>query len=94
VLSIIGGLLGVAAGLALAYALTHLTDQRTVVSYPTAALALGISALVGILAVEVHDPHQASCRRRYRRSRTCRAQASPWRCLLTPPEANDASWPQ
>ena len=50
VLSVIGGLLGVAAGLALAYALPHLTDQRTVVSYPAAALALGISALVGILA--------------------------------------------
>jgi putative ABC transport system permease protein len=50
VLSVIGGLLGVAAGLAIAYALPHLTDQRTVVSYPAAALALGISALVGILA--------------------------------------------
>ena len=50
VLSVIGGLLGVAAGLALAYALPHLTDQRTVVSYPAAALALAISALVGILA--------------------------------------------
>jgi putative ABC transport system permease protein len=50
VLSVIGGLLGVAAGLALAYALPHLTDQRTVVSYPAAALALGISALVGIIA--------------------------------------------
>jgi putative ABC transport system permease protein len=50
VLSVIGGLLGVAAGLALAYALPHLTDQRTVVSYPAAAIALAISALVGILA--------------------------------------------
>jgi putative ABC transport system permease protein len=50
VLSVIGGLLGVAAGLALAYALPHLTDQRTVVSYPAAVLALGISALVGIIA--------------------------------------------
>jgi putative ABC transport system permease protein len=50
VLSIIGGLLGVAAGLAIAVALPHLTDQRTIISYPAAALALGISALVGILA--------------------------------------------
>jgi hypothetical protein len=40
-LSIIGGLLGVAAGLAVAVALPHLTDQRTIVSYPAAALALG-----------------------------------------------------
>jgi putative ABC transport system permease protein len=50
VLSIIGGLLGVAAGLGLAVALPHLTDQRTIISYPAAALALGISALVGIIA--------------------------------------------
>jgi putative ABC transport system permease protein len=50
VLSIIGGLLGVAAGLAIAVALPHLTDQRTIISYPAAALALGISALVGIVA--------------------------------------------
>jgi putative ABC transport system permease protein len=50
VLSVIGGLLGVAAGLATALALPHLSDQRTVISYPAAALALGISALVGIVA--------------------------------------------
>ncbi|HEX6676268.1 MAG TPA: ABC transporter permease [Actinomycetes bacterium] len=50
VLSVIGGLLGVAAGLATAYALPHLSEQRTIVSYPAAALALGISALVGIIA--------------------------------------------
>jgi putative ABC transport system permease protein len=50
VLSVIGGLLGVAAGLAMAVALPNLTDQRTIVSYPAALLALGISALVGILA--------------------------------------------
>ncbi len=50
VLSVLGGLLGVAAGLGLAYALPHLADQRTIVSYPAAALALGISALVGIVA--------------------------------------------
>jgi putative ABC transport system permease protein len=50
VLSVIGGLLGVAAGLATAYALPHLSAQRTIVSYPAAALALGISALVGIVA--------------------------------------------
>jgi putative ABC transport system permease protein len=49
-LSIIGGLLGVAAGLAVAVTLPHLTDQRTIVSYPAALLALGISALVGIVA--------------------------------------------
>jgi putative ABC transport system permease protein len=49
-LSIIGGLLGVAAGLAVAVTLPHLTDQRTIVSYPAAVLALGISALVGIVA--------------------------------------------
>jgi putative ABC transport system permease protein len=50
VLSVIGGLLGVAAGLATAFALPHLSDQRTIVSYPAAALALAISALVGIVA--------------------------------------------
>jgi putative ABC transport system permease protein len=50
VLSVAGGLLGVAAGLATALALPYLSDQRTVVSYPAAALALGISALVGIVA--------------------------------------------
>jgi putative ABC transport system permease protein len=49
-LSILGGLLGVVAGLGVALALPHLTAQRTVVSYPAAALALAISALVGILA--------------------------------------------
>jgi putative ABC transport system permease protein len=49
-LSIIGGLLGVVAGLAVAVTLPHLTDQRTIVSYPAAVLALGISALVGIVA--------------------------------------------
>jgi putative ABC transport system permease protein len=50
VLSLLGGLLGVAAGLGLAYALPHLADQRTIVSYPAGALALGISAVVGIIA--------------------------------------------
>jgi putative ABC transport system permease protein len=49
VLSLLGGLLGVAAGLAIAYALPHLAQQRTIVSYPAAALALCISALVGIV---------------------------------------------
>ena len=42
--------LGVAAGLATALALPHLSDQRTAISHPAAALALGISALVGIVA--------------------------------------------
>jgi putative ABC transport system permease protein len=50
VLSLLGGLLGVGAGLGLAYSLPHLAQQRTIVSYPAAALALGISALVGIVA--------------------------------------------
>jgi putative ABC transport system permease protein len=50
VLSLLGGLLGVAAGLALAYALPHLAEQRTIVSYPAAALALAIAAVVGIVA--------------------------------------------
>src|SRR6266542_1806406 len=50
VLSLLGGLLGVAAALGLAYALPHLADQRTIVSYPAGALALGISAVVGIIA--------------------------------------------
>jgi putative ABC transport system permease protein len=50
VLSLLGGLLGVAAGLGIAYALPHLAQQRTIVSYPAAALALGISAVVGIVA--------------------------------------------
>jgi putative ABC transport system permease protein len=50
VLSVLGGLLGVAVGLAVAYALPHLAQQRTIASYPAAALALGISALVGIVA--------------------------------------------
>jgi ABC-type antimicrobial peptide transport system permease subunit len=40
----------VAAGLGLAYALPHLSDQRTIVSYPAGALALIISAVVGIVA--------------------------------------------
>jgi putative ABC transport system permease protein len=50
VLSILGGLLGVAGGLGLTYALPHITGQRTIASYPAAALALAISALVGIIA--------------------------------------------
>jgi putative ABC transport system permease protein len=50
VLSLLGGLLGVAVGLGIAYALPHLAQQRTIVSYPAAALALGISAVVGIVA--------------------------------------------
>jgi putative ABC transport system permease protein len=50
VLSVIGGLLGIAAGLALAVALPNFTDQRTIISYPAAALALAISAVVGIIA--------------------------------------------
>jgi putative ABC transport system permease protein len=50
VLSVIGGLLGVAAGVAVAIALPHLSDQRTVISYPAALIALVISALVGIVA--------------------------------------------
>jgi putative ABC transport system permease protein len=50
VLSIIGGLLGVAAGLAVAVALPSFTDQRAIISYPAAMLALGISAVVGIVA--------------------------------------------
>jgi putative ABC transport system permease protein len=50
VLSLLGGLLGVAAGLGIAYALPYLAQQRTIVSYPAAALALGISAVVGTVA--------------------------------------------
>jgi putative ABC transport system permease protein len=50
VLSVLGGLLGVAAGLAVAVALPHLSQQRTIVSYPAAVQALAISAVVGIAA--------------------------------------------
>lgn len=50
VLSVLGGLLGVVGGLALSYSLPHITGQRTIASYPAAALALVISAMVGILA--------------------------------------------
>ena len=50
VLSIIGGLLGVAVGMAVAIVLPHVSDQRTVISYPAAAVALVVSALVGIAA--------------------------------------------
>jgi peptidoglycan hydrolase-like protein with peptidoglycan-binding domain len=53
VLSVLGGLLGMAAGLGLAYGLPHLTDQQTIVSYPAAALALAISALAAL------DPAEA-----------------------------------
>jgi putative ABC transport system permease protein len=49
-LSLIGGLLGVALGVATALALPHLTDQRTIISYPAAAIALAISGVVGIVA--------------------------------------------
>jgi putative ABC transport system permease protein len=50
VLSVLGGLLGVAAGVGLAVALPHLSSQRTVLSWPAAALALLISGLVGVVA--------------------------------------------
>jgi putative ABC transport system permease protein len=50
VLSFLGGVLGVAGGIALAWAFPHITGQRTIVFYPAAVLALGISALVGIVA--------------------------------------------
>jgi putative ABC transport system permease protein len=50
VLSLLGGMLGVALGLGLAQLLPHLTAQRTIVSYPAAVLALLTSGLVGILA--------------------------------------------
>jgi putative ABC transport system permease protein len=50
VLSVLGGLLGVAAGIGLAIALPHLSSQRTIVSWPAAGLALAISAVVGIVA--------------------------------------------
>jgi putative ABC transport system permease protein len=59
VLSIIGGLLGVAAGLAVAVALPSFTDQRAIISYPAAMLALGISAVVGIVA-GLGPAHQAA----------------------------------
>jgi len=50
VLSILGGLLGVAAGVGIALALPHITGQRTILSYPASGLALLVSALVGIVA--------------------------------------------
>jgi putative ABC transport system permease protein len=50
VLSLLGGLLGVALGLGLVQLLPHLTAQRTIVSYPAAVLALLTSGMVGILA--------------------------------------------
>ncbi len=50
VLSILGGLLGVAAGVGIALALPHVTGQRTITSYPAAGLSLIVAALVGIVA--------------------------------------------
>lgn len=50
VLSLLGGGLGVAGGLALAYALPHFAHQRTIVSYTAAVIALAASGVVGIVA--------------------------------------------
>jgi putative ABC transport system permease protein len=50
VLSLLGGLLGVAVGLGLAYLLPDLANTRTVVSYPAALLAIAASGAVGVVA--------------------------------------------
>ena len=50
VLSFLGGMLGAAGGLALAYGLPNLAHTRTIVSWPPAFIALAASALVGIVA--------------------------------------------
>ncbi len=50
VLSVLGGLLGVAAGIGIAVALPHVTGQRTIASYPAAGLSLLVAGLVGIVA--------------------------------------------
>jgi putative ABC transport system permease protein len=50
VLSLVGGLLGVAGGLAVAWALPKLAGQPTLVSWPAAGIAFAVSGLVGIVA--------------------------------------------
>ena len=50
VLSLVGGLLGVAGGLAVAWALPSLASQPTEVSWPAAGIAFAVSGLVGIVA--------------------------------------------
>jgi putative ABC transport system permease protein len=50
VLSLVGGLIGVAGGLALAWALPGLSGQATKVSYPAAVVAFAVSGLVGMVA--------------------------------------------
>ncbi len=49
-LSLVGGLIGVAGGTVVAYLVPHFSSQRTVMSWPAAILAFGASGLVGILA--------------------------------------------
>ena len=50
VLSILGGMLGAALGLALAYSLPNIAHTRTIVSWWPALIALAASAVVGIAA--------------------------------------------
>jgi putative ABC transport system permease protein len=50
VLSILGGMLGAALGLALAYSLPNISHTRAIVSWPPAFIALAASAFVGIVA--------------------------------------------
>ena len=50
VLSLVGGLIGVAGGLAVAWALPGLSGQATRVSYPAAVIAFAVSGLVGMVA--------------------------------------------
>jgi len=49
VLSVIGGLLGIAVGVILPTLVTRFADMRTIVTAPTLVLAFGISAAVGIV---------------------------------------------
>jgi putative ABC transport system permease protein len=50
VLSILGGMLGAAIGLTLAYSLPNIAHTRTIVGWPPAVIALAASAIVGIVA--------------------------------------------
>ena len=49
VFSIAGGLVGVALGMVLPFAVEHFADMKTIVTLPAVLLAFGISAVVGVV---------------------------------------------
>ncbi len=49
ILAGVGGLLGVALGIAVPYVVTHFAHMRTIVVFWSPLLAFGISALVGVV---------------------------------------------